>query len=203
VRAVWEYELPGSLITPFRVPQGAVDALFDNREHFSGPIFTDLRFGGYLEYREYPYAAFIDGRMILRSADFYRRFLEVVDHPELFPEYRKRYGFVIALLPLGEDGRFLRLAGYLYRTGWSLIYSDGAAAVLVDPAVYPELMHVETAYGRQALVELSGKRFAANPRLFRLALRNQAAFLRAAGKDSVAASLEYFIPDPSSPQGGR
>jgi len=187
LRAAWAYELPGSLVTPFRVPETAVDILAAHP--LPGPIFNELRFGGYLEYRLYPQSAFVDGRMILRSADFYRDFLAAADDPEKFPEYRARYGFTHALLPIAEDARFLPLAAFLLRSGWDLIYCDGASALLADSALRAGGMALDSLPPEHPLPVALRTRFAANPRLLALASGYAQAFLSAAGKERAASDL--------------
>jgi hypothetical protein len=187
VRAGWAYELPGAPITPFRVPEAAAGIL--QARALPGPIFNELRFGGYLEYRLYPRPAFVDGRMILRSAGFYRDFLAAVDDPGLFPEYRARYGFTHALLPLAEDARFLPLAAFLLRSGWDLLYCDGASALLADPVLKAGGMALDSLAPEHPLPAALRARFAANPRLLGLASRYAEAFLRMGGKARAADGL--------------
>lgn len=194
LRAAWAYELPGSLVTPFRVPSAAVDLLAAHP--LPGPILNELRFGGYLEYRLYPEPAFVDGRMILRSADFYRDFLAAADDPEKFPEYRARYGFTHALLPIAEDARFLPLAAFLLRSGWDLIYCDGASALLADPALRAGGMALDSLLPDHPLAVALRTRFAANPRLLGLATVYAEAFLRAAGKERAASDLDGTLASP-------
>jgi hypothetical protein len=187
LRAAWAYELPGTPITPFRVPEAAAAMLADRP--LPGPIFNELRFGGYLEYRLYPRPAFVDGRMILRSAEFYRDFLAAVDDSGRFPEYRARYGFTHALLPLAEDARFMPLAAFLLRSGWELLYCDGASALLADPALAAGGMALDSLAPGHPLPAALRTRFAANPRLMGLASRYAEAFLRMAGKARAADEL--------------
>lgn len=183
----WRYELPGSLETPFRFPEGAVDFL---KQHpLPGGIFNELRFGGYLDFRLYPEKRpFVDGRMILRDAEFYRGFLAVVDHPELFPPYAGTHGFTHALLPIGEDRRFLPLAAYLIREkDWALLYSDGASVLLADAGTAPSLALSLDSLGPSHPVSRALKeRFHANPRLESIALRNLTIFLEASNKAKSA-----------------
>lgn len=192
IRAAWEYELPGSLETPFRFPAQAVDFL--ERNPLNGPIFNELRYGGYLEFRLYPpKTAFVDGRMILRSAEFYREFLEAADYPDRFPAYRARYGFTHALLPISEDRRFLPLAAHLVKSmDWKLLYCDGASALLADASILDRralAMDLDSLPAGHPLREALHRRFAANPRLEVMAIRNAALFLGAAGRDRAAADL--------------
>jgi hypothetical protein len=184
VRAAWEYELPGNMETPFRFPAPAVAYL--EAHPLPGMIFNELRYGGYLEFRLYPEKlSFVDGRMILRSADFYRDFLAVVDHPEGFAAYAARFGFTHCLLPISEDQRFLPLAAHLVReNGWRLLHCDGASVLLADPetfaAVQPPVLPIKAAIH---------ERFGANSRLESMAVQNAAGFLRAAGRDGAADTL--------------
>ncbi len=176
LRAAWEYELPGSMETPFRFPAPAADYL--ERHPLPGNIFNELRYGGYLEFRLYPgKIVFVDGRMILRSPEFYRDFLAAVDRPEGFPQYRARYGITHALLPISEDLRYLPLAAHLLgREGWTLLYCDGASALLADSAATVGVPIVPVPGAIRA-------RFGANPRLQAVAAANADRFLRAASAD--------------------
>lgn len=182
VLRAWKYELPGGMETPFRFPAPAVDYLEKNP--LPGNVFNELRYGGYMEFRLYPgKLAFVDGRMILRTPEFYRDFLSVVDHPEGFEAYRSRYALTHCVLPISEDRRFLPLAAYLLReNGWSLLYCDGASVILADSATtaLPPVIPVPDAIHA---------RFAANPRLESMAIRNAVDFLRAAGREDAAAHL--------------
>jgi hypothetical protein len=199
IRAAWDYELPGSLETPFRFPAPAVDYL--EAHPVPGNLFNELRFGGYLEFRLFPSRlAFVDGRMILRDAEFYRDFLEAADHPERFPAYRARYGFTHALLPIAEDQRFLPLAAWLLREGgWRLLYCDGASVLLADgaPQTSPSFpsdpglqgLGLDSVPAGHPIAQALRRRFDANPRLRSIAILNAAGFLRAAGKERAAADL--------------
>ena len=182
LRRAWLFELPGSLETPFRFPVGATAYLKDHP--LPGNIFNELRFGGYLDFRLYPDKnPFVDGRMILRDADFYREFLSVVDKPALFPAYAKRHDFTHALLPIGEDARFMPLAARLIREeGWALLYCDGAAALVADSSVAGSLGLSLDSLGPGHPIEAAlRERFSSNARLEALAGRNLSAFLSAAG----------------------
>jgi hypothetical protein len=187
IRHAWAFELPGTMLTPFRFPVQAVDFL--ESHPVPGPVFNELRYGGYLEFRMHPREpAFVDGRMILRSAAFYADFLAAVDHPEGFAQYRARYGFTHALLPISEERRFLPLAAYLVReSGWDLLQCDGAGVLLSAPgqAVSWALPLDSLPPGHPVRTAIHA-RFGANPRLEALALRNASDFLAAAGRGRAA-----------------
>ncbi len=187
LKEAWTYEVPGKLETPFRYPSLAVDYL--TAHPIAGNIFNDLRYGGYLDYRMFPdKLAFVDGRMILRSDEFYRNFLEVVDHPAGFSRYCLGYGITHALLPISEDRRFLPLASYLLSTeGWNLLHCDGASALLARPGSAGEFaLPLDSLPPRHPIrIELR-RRFGTNSRLEALAWRNTADFLAAAGCEGAA-----------------
>ena len=192
IREAWRYELPGSLETPFRFPAPAADYL--EAHPLTGNIFNELRYGGYLEFRFPGKPAFIDGRMILRSADSYREFLAAVDEPARFPEYRARYAFTHAVLPIAEDQRFLPLAAYLLReSGWSVLHCDGASVVLADSstvsAAGATALALDSLPEGHPLRNALQARFGSNPRLHAMATRNAALFLHAAGRERAAEDL--------------
>ncbi len=195
LRRAWDYELPGSLETPFRFPsQGAA---FLKTHPIPGRLFNELRYGGYLEFHLFPNErAFVDGRMILRSADFYAGFLSAVDHPEGFETYRKGYGITHAILPISEDRRFLPLAAYLMRTDeWDLLQCDGAGAVLSAPgAAVTWALPLDSLTPDHPVCAAVRARFHANPRLEILADRNVAELLSLAGRERAARDMLSQIP---------
>ncbi len=172
LKRAWEYELPGTLLTPFRFPIQASEFLAAHP--MPGQIFNELRFGGYMDFRLTPHVKpFVDGRMILRNAEFYREFISVVDHPHHFDSYRRRHGLTQALLPIGEDRRYVPLAAYLLRQNWSLLYCDGAAILLADPAVasVPNFNLHAFVPGQKEYADLN-RRFQGNAKLLSLAQDN-------------------------------
>jgi hypothetical protein len=181
IRMAWAYELPGSLETPFRFPRGAVDFL--EAHPVPGRIFNELRFGGYLAWRLPEVKPYVDGRMVLRDDAFYREFLSVVDDPAGFPAYASERDFTYALLPIGEDRRFLPLAAALLgREGWTLAYCDGAAALLIRPDIFPATgTRDDVPAGLETHRREAAHRFGSNRRLRAIAERNIADLYRAAG----------------------
>ncbi|MDB5102571.1 MAG: hypothetical protein JWP91_260 [Fibrobacteres bacterium] len=192
IRAAWDFELPGSLETPFRFPVQAAEWMA-GRE-LPGNMFNELRYGGYLEFRLFPSERpFVDGRMILRSPGFYREFLDAVDHPDRFDGYRARYGFTHAVLPISEDKRFLPLAAHLIREGgWDLLYCDGASVIVADSAITKGkawAIGLDSLPHDHPLRIALQRRFGSNPRLASMAVLNSVLFLRTAGRERAAADL--------------
>jgi hypothetical protein len=190
LRRAWSFELSGSLETPFRFPSLGVDYLAAHP--LEGNIFNELRYGGYLEYRLFPKKlAFVDGRMILRSADFYRNFLRAVDHPENFPSYQHEYSLTHALLPISEDRRYLPLAAYLLREEkWVLLHCDGASALLAAPELGVSLALPLDSLPLEHPIQIEvHKRFHANLKLQALAKNNVSDLLGMAGFPRAARDI--------------
>lgn len=199
IREAWSYELPG-LMTPFRFPAGAVDYM--EAHPLPGNLFNELRFGGYLEWRLPGSPVFLDGRMILRDAAFYREFLAVVDGEEDFTPYRARYGFTHALLPIAEDKRYLPLAARLLGGGWDLLYADGAAALLAQPGLAPTLaLSVDSLPASHPVRAALQARFGSNAKLEAIAAENLRELFAAAGKSRAAADLGAIDAPPGPPPG--
>lgn len=71
-----------SMVAYQRVP---VDAARWMQEHpHLGRLFNDDRAGGYLAFLNPSDSIYIDGRFILKTADFFERYLEYAENPELF-----------------------------------------------------------------------------------------------------------------------
>jgi hypothetical protein len=171
VRAAQAYELPGTSVTPFRLPIGAADYLA--RHPIPGQLFNELRHGGYLAWRfADPAKNFIDGRMVLRTAEQYREVMGAFDRPESFSTLQARYGITHVLLPLMEWDRYRPLGHHLLRNGsMRLVYCDGASALLASPGpngtpnlTWPEIEKEVTL------------RFSSNPRLQEMAMQSAKAF---------------------------
>jgi len=77
----------------------------------------------------------------------------------------------------------------LLRSGWDLLYCDGASALLADPALRAGGMALDSLPPGHPIPAALRTRFAANPRLLGLAYGYAEAFLRAAGKDRAASDL--------------
>src|SRR6185369_6565752 len=112
--------------TPFRFPQAAAAQLA--RSGASGAVFGADHQGGYLIWALYPrLKPYIDTRLVLRSADEYSEYLDLLDNPYRFDAFARREGISHVVLPLAYPDRYLRLIAQLYQsTGWKLVFTNGA-----------------------------------------------------------------------------
>lgn len=114
---------------PFRVPDRAIETIAALDE--GGNVFNSVRYGGFLIWKLYPrLRPFIDGRIVLRSAAQFARYLDVLDHPEKFWSYSDEHDFQIAVLPVNQPNRYQKLIAALYKnTAWELVFTDGTQSV--------------------------------------------------------------------------
>lgn len=106
-------------------PMAAVDYLVEHP--IPGQIFNDYVFGGYLIYRGIP--PFVDGRSDLYvKTNIFRDYLDVsngsVDPDPIFRKYH------VTHVLIKPDSY---LASELMQRGWTTLYSDGMAVILVPP----------------------------------------------------------------------
>ncbi len=125
----------GRDLSPFRYPVETARIL--KTHPVPGRMFNSIRFGGYLLWELYPPTqVFIDGRLIIRTPAFFRRYLAAVDNPALFRPFCREFGITHAVLMTAIFPRYLPLARSLYRdSSWSLVYADGAEALFVRDSV--------------------------------------------------------------------
>jgi hypothetical protein len=132
---------PAGAVSPFRVPVFAVRYM--NENPLPGNIFNSIRYGGYLIWKRYPdHKVYIDGRLIIRTPEFFASYLDVLDKPEGFEILAARHGISHVLLPVSLFPRYLPLAAWLYYSdGWKLAFTDGSSALFVrrDMKPHPDL----------------------------------------------------------------
>ncbi len=198
----WSYHLAGSLETPYRFPSQAID--FMESHAIPGPIFNELRYGGYITYRLFPKVhAFVDGRMVLHNSAFFEQFLKILAEPNQFQSLQSKYHFTQILLPIAEFPDYLKLLGWLIKEGqWTLVFCDGASAYLVSketldiPALVPmeskesqPLENLNVEFLPQPIVDAIRKRYHSNPKLLKIAVENTVSLFIAAGNEKGAYHL--------------
>lgn len=112
-----------TMVSYQRVP---VEATRWMQEHpHPGHLFNDDRAGGYLAFVNPADSIYIDGRFILRTADFFENYLAYATHPERFLSEADSLGIDRALFPLQYYARWDALLQTLAKSPrWHLAYRD-------------------------------------------------------------------------------
>ena len=126
VRSLSAYDI--SMVACQRVP---VDATAWMQKHpHKGKLFNDDRAGGYLALMNPTDSIYIDGRFILKTADFFERYLNYAKDPALFMHDADSLGIDRALFPLQYYARWDTLLRALQQDSrWHLAYRDEYFAV--------------------------------------------------------------------------
>ena len=125
-RSLFAYDM--SMVAYQRVP---VDATAWMQKHpHSGKLFNDDRAGGYLALMNPTESIYIDGRFILKTADFFERYLNYAKDAALFMHDADSLGIDRALFPLQYYARWDELMSALDRDSrWQLVYRDEYFAI--------------------------------------------------------------------------
>ena len=117
-----------SMVAYQRVPVHAAEWMAKNPH--SGRLFNDDRAGGYLALMNPADSIYIDGRFILKTADFFERYLNYAEDPALFMHDADSLGIDRALFPLQYYARWDKLMLALDRDSrWHQAYRDEYFAV--------------------------------------------------------------------------
>jgi tetratricopeptide (TPR) repeat protein len=185
--------------TPFRVPARSAALLSRTTDHAA--VFAADHYGGYLIWKLHPrHRPYIDTRLILRTADEFSEFLDVVDHPERFDEFEKRHGFGYVVLPTAYPDRYLGLIAHLYASDrWRLLDTDGSEVLFARRRSNgePSINLAAPERTDAILAELDG-RFGGSPELFVSARLHLAALHMAVGELDQAERVLRGTESPES-----
>lgn len=118
-----------SMIAFQRVPVDAA-AWMASHPH-EGRLFNDDRAGGYLAFVNPDDSVYIDGRFILKTADFFERYLRYADEPALFMHDADSLRIGRAIFPLRYYARWGNLVSVLVpHEDWEVVYRDSLYIVL-------------------------------------------------------------------------
>jgi len=141
------------------VPPGAAKAVdFLKEQNITGRMFNNFDIGGYLIWRLYPQQKiFVDGRPEAYPADFFQRvYIPMQQDEAVWNKYSQEYGldYVFFLhtdqTPWGR--RFLEIMPI--RSGWTMVYLDGAVAIWVrDIPGYASLIKQHALTGDKLTVQ--------------------------------------------------
>jgi len=119
------------LLSPFCHP--VASAAYLKKYPQQGNIFNADRHGGYLLFTLYPgIKVSSDTRLTLRSDDYFREYLSLINNPASFNAYAARWNIKTVILPLAPVPYYHTLAHYLYRhPTWSMVFTDGAEVLFI------------------------------------------------------------------------
>lgn len=117
-----------SMVSYQRVPVDAAEWMRQNPH--AGRLFNDDRAGGYLAFVNSADSIYIDGRFILKTADFFERYLEYAKNPSQFIVDADSLNIDRAVFPLRYYARWDSLLQALETAPrWHLAYRDAYFAV--------------------------------------------------------------------------
>lgn len=117
-----------SMVAYQRVPVDAAGWML--KHPHVGKLFNDDRAGGYLVLMNPADSIYIDGRFILKTAEFFERYLDYAKDPALFMHDADSLGVDRALFPLQYYARWDALMQVLQQDSrWHLAYRDEYFAV--------------------------------------------------------------------------
>jgi len=118
-----------SMVAYQRVPVAAAEWM-KNHPH-EGRLFNDDRAGGYLAFVNPADSVYIDGRFILKTSEFFERYLQYGEQPELFLSDARLQNMDRVVLPIRYYARWDKLFRALEASQeWALAYVDNYYAVL-------------------------------------------------------------------------
>ena len=118
-----------SMVSCQRVPVGAAHWMMENPH--PGRLFNDDRAGGYLAFMNPLDSIYIDGRFILKTADFFERYLAYADMPRLFLVDADSQEIDRVVLPLRYYARWDKLLDALDSSEkWHVAYRDSLFVVM-------------------------------------------------------------------------
>ena len=118
-----------SAIAYQRVPVAATEWM--KTHPHQGRLFNDDRAGGYLAFMNPSDSIFIDGRFILKTAEFFERYLEYSKSPQLFLRDADSLNVDRVVLPLRYYARWDHLIAVLDASkNWNVMYRDSFFVVI-------------------------------------------------------------------------
>ena len=125
-RSVSNYD---SMVAYQRVPVAAAEWM-KSHPH-SGRLFNDDRAGGYLAFVNPSDSTYIDGRFILKTAEFFERYLGYSENPQMFLHDADVQNMDRVVLPLRYYARWDKLLAALDAAeNWHVAYRDSLFVVM-------------------------------------------------------------------------
>lgn len=125
----------GVFVAPGLFPEECLDSL--EQSGFHGPLFHDMDFGGYIEWRDGEGLTFLDGRLEVAGATHLQAFVSAHEDPGAWERLRSEWGFEVLLLQHSARGSAAFLHGLLETRQWTPWCYSPEAALLVAKTVAP------------------------------------------------------------------
>ncbi len=126
LRSVSNYD---SMVAYQRVPVAAAEWM-KSHPH-SGRLFNDDRAGGYLAFVNPSDSTYIDGRFILKTAEFFEKYLQYAESPQTFVDDAETQNIDRVVLPLRYYARWGKLLTTLDSLeNWHVAYRDSLFVVM-------------------------------------------------------------------------
>lgn len=125
-----------TMVSYQRVPVAA--AVWMKANPHDGRLFNDDRAGGYLAFVNPSDSTYIDGRFILKTADFFEQYLGFAENPETFVEYAVQNQIGRVILPTRYYARWKKLIADLdsRKQAWNRVYQDEYFVVFDRPFIH-------------------------------------------------------------------
>ena len=118
-----------TMVSSWRVPVAAAEWMKSNPH--KGRLFNDDRAGGYLAFVNPGDSTYMDGRFILKSAEFFGRYLGYSAKPEIYMHDADSMGVDRAIFPLRYYARWDSVISTMLQSGkWGAVYVDSGFVVL-------------------------------------------------------------------------
>lgn len=118
-----------SMVSSLRVPVAAAQWMKSNPHE--GRLFNDDRAGGYLAFVNPGDSTYMDGRFILKSAEFFSRYMGYSEKPETYMHDADSMGVDRAIFPLRYYARWDSVISTMLQSGkWGAVYVDSGFVVL-------------------------------------------------------------------------
>lgn len=118
-----------AMVSYQRVPVRAAE--WSKTHPHEGRLFNDDRAGGYLAFVNPTDSVFIDGRFILKTSEFFSRYLLYAEEPDVFLKDANLMNIDRAILPIRYYARWKKLIVKLCnQSNWKIAYQDEYFVVL-------------------------------------------------------------------------
>jgi hypothetical protein len=183
---------------PFLVPSTSLPLL--EKLPSGARVFASVRYGSYLVLKTSPRAMpYIDGRLVLRTAQQFTQYLRAIDEPAQFPLLDEKFRFDAVLLPAAGPDRYQPLlANLAQHPDWVLAHTDGLEVLFMRRATGQEPMVLESEKVIEQLASQLEQRFAQQADVRQEALTRLGGLLSLLERETQASSVLGRLDTPKA-----